>query len=145
MKQLSENVKRLEEKLAAQYRIDFGGLFQRIPTIDTSDTKVVLDWVETWTEYRHIARLKPNEFQAMVKDLETHLGETKKKLQRYNELTAQINDLKELQREGEEIVDDVDSVAVKHFGPSALSASTALTNTLREQIDCITVQVRNRV
>lgn len=142
VKQLGDNVKRLEEELAAQYRIDFGGLFQQMPEIKTSDAKTVLDWVDTWTQYRYIARVKQSDFDAMIKQLEANLDLAKKQAKRYNDLTAQINALENLKQEGAKIVSDVDSVAVKLFGPSALSANKALSDTLHQTIDCIIDQVR---
>lgn len=142
VKQLEENVIRLEKQLAAKYRTDFAELFQQIPTIDQNDSKAVLNWVETWKQYRNIAALN----QTMIGDLETKLDVVKKKEHEYNDRAAQKNALLEdLKREGEWIVADLDSLALKFFGPSALSANMALASSLRETIDCIKIQVRNRL
>lgn len=142
--QLQENVKRLKQELAAKYLTDFADLFQRIPVTDKSDPDAVLNWVETWKEYRNISKLDRKTFQTMIGDLETQLDMVKNKEQKYNDLTQRKHALlEEMKREGEKIVDNVESVVLNLFGPSALSANMALANTLRETIDCIKVQVRS--
>lgn len=143
--QFREDVDRLERELAAQYLSEFADLFQQIPTIDTNDPKAVVDWIETWKEFRNISQLDSKTFQTMIADLEAKLAAVEKREQHYNGLEQRKHALlSELKQEGQEIVKDVDSVALKVFGQSALSANTALADSLRETIDCIKVQVSRR-
>lgn len=152
VKQLGESVKRLEGQLAAEYCDTFGSLIQQIRTetgikIDTTDPKVVLDWVETWSEMRAMPNMSQAMLDERIKVLEKDLKKAKEHVERFDEVTEKINalKLKDLKREGEEIVRDVDSVASKIFGQSALAANEALTKTLHAKIDDIKTQVRNRV
>lgn len=144
VKRLTENVKLLEQKLAAQHLIDFADLLQQNPSVDKSNPEAVLNFAKTLKQYRNVSILDREKMQAMIKDMEKKVDVLKVKEQQMNDLVRQKNALlMKLKEEGEEIVEDLDDLAHTDFGPSAISANMALTNTLRGTIDCLKIQVRN--
>lgn len=150
VKQLGAKAKRLEEQLADQYRSNFGYLFQKVPSIDTSDAKVVVDCVAAWLE---VAKLNPSQLRKHITSLETELAkkqaEAQKKSikleQKRRELTAKYNDYKSLMQEGKQIVAHMDIVSTKHFGPFLVSMHEKLSNELRQSLVHMKTEVSHRI
>lgn len=136
---LEENVNQLQDALAAEYLANHADLFQQIPTVDQTDTESILKVIDMWKQYRNVLNNNPEQIQAMITGLETQLNQPM-------EMERQIDaamDLETLKRNGREVAPNVDNVAVKQFGPSAISLSMALANSLGLTIECLKVQVSN--
>lgn len=140
-----ESLERLEHKQTAQYLTDYVDLFQQIPTVDTSDSKSVINLVKKWNQYHNVVKSDPEILQTIINDMEEQLVVLKGKEQQLNELEQQKRALgiyfHSLKNEGEEIVDNVEKFASKQFGPSTVSANTALSNSYRLTIDTMKAQV----
>lgn len=141
LKQHEENLKRLEQKLAAKYLDAFPDLFQQNNTVNKSDPKAVLNFVETWKQFRNFSISDAGMILAMIKDMRNEINTAKKMEQQYNDLLRQrmALDLEDLKNEGEEIVENVDRFVTR----PAVVTNEALASALRETIDCRKVQVRN--
>lgn len=149
MRALKENVKRLESSLAAQHLADFADLFQAIPTVDVNDTQSILNVIDTWKQYRNVSSNNPEHIQAVLVDLQAKRDQVNEMAERYKEMQRQnhadLINLTTLKTNGASIAHDVDNLAVTKFGPTVISLFTALANSLRLTIDCLTVQVSEKL